>query len=413
MSGRTSISNSSFYSNKGGKLYPGPKTKIGTVVFVHLDDSEAETQELPNDLTDKVHDKQFVIGYCKIVLREESTYNVNNIPEYPPANPDEGIPLLGETVQLVEMGGKLAYKRIPSIDINSGNAVEDALLRGMPDEETGGGSKDYGTTSQTGTANSSDEGDRTTKLGEYFESTQINPLKLYEGDKLIQSRFGQTIRFSGYNNDENVLAPTIIIRNRQNPKSFDDLKEYQHTEEDVVEDGSTIAITSGDYLLNFVPGTEDGPFDTEPIYHIPPEELKGTDQILINSGRIILSSKDSEMIFYSKGNYSFISDGKLTIDNGNDGAEIDLNGDLLITTNDNDMKFLGGSGEIYLNTESDEQPLVRGQVLVDLLKDLCSELQKEIHPTPAGPSGPPTNSSAYAEISNKLDTILSTLNFTE
>ncbi len=101
------------------------------------------------------------------------------------------------------------------------------------------------------------------------------------------------------------------------------------------------------------------------------------------------------------------------IDNGNDGASIDLNGDLLITTNDNDMKFLASSGEIYLNTESDEQPLVRGQVLVDLLKDLCSELQKEIHPTPAGPSAPPSNASAYAGISNKLDTILSTLNFTE
>ena len=44
------------------------------------------------------------------------------------------------------------------------------------------------------------------KENEYFEPTQINPLNFYEGDKVIQSRFGQSIRFSGYNNIENVLA---------------------------------------------------------------------------------------------------------------------------------------------------------------------------------------------------------------
>lgn len=413
MSQRTSISNSSFYSNKKPKLYGGANSTVGTVIFVHLDDTEAETIKLPSDLSDKVSDKEFVVGHCKIVRKSESTYNIENIPEYPPLNPDEGIPILGETVELVEIAGKFCYKRIPSIDINAGNAVEDALLQGYPDEESGGGSKDYNETSQTGTANSSEEGDRKTKLGNYFETTQINPLRLYEGDKLIQSRFGQSIRFSGYNNEENKYSPTILIRNRQNDKSIEDLKEFEITEENVVEDGSTIAITSGDYLLNWTPGTEDGPFDTEPVYYEAPEELKGTDQILVNSGRIILSSKDSEMIFFSKGNISLVSDGKFTLDNGNDGASIDLNGEYRTTTNDNDMYFLGGSGDIYLNTESQDEPLARGQTLIDILSEILDELQKEIHPTPSGPSSPPTNASAYAKIQSKLDTILSTQNFTE
>jgi len=413
MSQRTSISNSSFYSNKRNKLYGGANSVVGTVVYVHLDDSEAETLKLPSDLTDKVSDKEMVIGYCKVVKRSDATYNLENIPEYPPYNSDEGIPLIGETVELVDVGGKLCYKRIPSTDLNIGNAREDAQLVGYPDEESGNSSKNYSETSQTGTANSSDSGDRKTKLGEYFESNQINPLKFYEGDKIIQSRFGQSIRFSGYNNEENKYSPTILIRNRQNDKSLDELKEFEPIEENVVEDGSTIAITSGDYLLEFTPGTEDIPFETEPVYHTPPEELKGTDQILINSGRLILSSKDSEMIFYSKGNYSFISDGKLTIDNGNDGAEIDLNGEYRTTTNDNDMYFLGGSGDIYLNTESQSEPLARGQTLIDILSEILDELQKEIHPTPSGPSSPPTNASAYASIQSKLDTILSTQNFTE
>ena len=297
------------------------------------------------------------------------------------------------------MGGNSHYKRIHNIDINAGNAVEDAQLQGLPVENSDSNSSGYSETSQTGTPNSGGDGDRSNKLGEYFEPTQINPLVYYEGDKVIQSRFGQSIRFSGYNNEENVFAPTILIRNRQNDKSIEDLKEFEITEEDVVEDGSTIAITSGDYELAFTPGTADVPFETEPIYHTTPEELKATDQILINSGRIILSSKDSEIIFFSKGDYSFISDGKLTIDNGLDGAEIDLNGEYRTTTNDNNMYFLGCSGEIYLNTEETTEPWVRGETLLGLMEELIDAINVQVFQTPCGQTAPgPTNKHTFNQI---------------
>lgn len=407
--GRRESSNSSFLSNRKRKV----KSSTGTVAYVHIDDSEFQTITLPEGTEDKLSDKEFQLGFAKIVTRKDSSYDLADIPSYPPYDIEEGLPLIGETVQLLTVGGKVHYKRLYNPDINKGNAEEDALLQGYPSEEETSSSSDYGETSQTGTPNSDGDGDRKTKFGEYFEATKISPLKYYEGDKIIQSRFGQSIRFSGYNNEENVLAPTIIIRNRQNDKSLEELKEFEITEEDIVEDGSTIAITSGDYLLEWTPGTEEGPFDTEPVYYEPPSELKGTDQILVNSGRIILSSKDSEMIFFSKGNISLVSDGKFTLDNGNDGAFIDLNGEYRTTTNDNNMYFLGGSGEIYLNTEATTEPLARGQTLIDILSEILDELQKEIHPTPAGPSSPPTNAPAYKAIQGKLDTILSTLNYTE
>jgi len=407
--GRRESSNSSFLSNRKRKV----KSSTGTVAYVHIDDSEFQTITLPEGTEDKLSDKEFQLGFAKIVTRKDSSYDLADIPSYPPYNIEEGLPLIGETVQLLTVGGKVHYKRLYNPDINKGNAEEDALLQGYPTEEETSSSSNYGETSQTGTPNSDGDGDRKTKFGEYFESTKISPLKYYEGDKIIQSRFGQSIRFSGYNNEENVLAPTIIIRNRQNDKSLEELKEFEITEEDIVEDGSTIAITSGDYLLGWTPGTEEGPFDTEPVYYEPPSELKGTDQILVNSGRIILSSKDSEMIFFSKGNISLVSDGKFTLDNGNDGAFIDLNGEYRTTTNDNNMYFLGGSGEIYLNTEATTEPLARGQTLIDILSEILDELQAEIHPTPAGPSSPPTNAPKYAAIQGKLDTILSTLNYTE
>ena len=120
------------------------------------------------------------------------------------------------------------------------------------------------------------------------------------------------------------------------------------------------------------------------------------------------------MLFYSKGNYSFISDGKLTIDNGLDGADMDFNGDVLITTNDNNVTILGGTGEIYLNTEETEQPLVRGQVLVELMEELIDTINAQIFSTPAGPTAMgPNNRSDFNSIKSKLNDFLSTLNYTE
>jgi hypothetical protein len=120
------------------------------------------------------------------------------------------------------------------------------------------------------------------------------------------------------------------------------------------------------------------------------------------------------MLFYSKGNYSFISDGKLTIDNGLDGADMDFNGDVLITTNDNDFTILGGTGEIFLNTESTDEPLVRGETLLDLMEQLIDAINAQIFSTPAGPTMMgPNNRGDFNTIKSKLNTFLSTLNYTE
>lgn len=104
MSSRVAISNSSFNANKKPTINSSLDRSTGVVVFVHLDDSKANTIALPDDLVDKVSDKEMVIGHCKIASRTDSTHDLENIPEYPPMNPDEGIPLIGEVVQLIKIG---------------------------------------------------------------------------------------------------------------------------------------------------------------------------------------------------------------------------------------------------------------------------------------------------------------------
>ena len=54
------------------------------------------------------------------------------------------------------------------------------------------------------------------KFGNYFNAvSNIHKIKLYEGDTVIQSRFGQSLRFSAYNNSKNIFSPTIILRNSE------------------------------------------------------------------------------------------------------------------------------------------------------------------------------------------------------
>ena len=114
------------------------------------------------------------------------------------------------------------------------------------------------------------------------------------------------------------FSPTIILRNSESGES---LKKIfgESTEEDVNRDGTIIVLGSNQYKLPFQPGTVDDKgstdFETSPTtFRDYPSELLG-DQLLLNSGRVIISSKNAEMIFYSKKNYGFISDGWLSIDN--------------------------------------------------------------------------------------------------
>ena len=389
---------------------------IGIVLDVVTNDTHPIIKD--SGISETENDTRFVnkIGTAKLRRIDDVTSAPDELRYYQPYDYSIlDLPIIGETVQIIDIGnGSSVYRRITNSNVNSGNLLDgiDKLNNPNSDKADDGGSSDYRETSQTGTPNSSDP-DSESIENEYFEGTQINPLQFYEGDKVIQSRFGQSIRFSGYNNIDNVLAPTIVIRNRQGSKSLEELKDGSPLYENIVDDGSTIVLSSGEHLLEFTPGQIDTPLETTPIYAEEPE-LKGTDQVLINSGRIILSSKDSEMLFYSKGNYSFISDGKLTIDNGLDGAEIDLNGEYRTTTNDNNMYFIGGAGEIYLNTESSAEPLSRGQTLIDILAELCDAINAQIFSTPAGPTMMgPNNRGDFNKIKSKLDTILSTLNYTE
>lgn len=335
------------------------------------------------------------------------------------------LPILGEEVQIVRVGGKKFYTRIStSGNPNISNDGLESYKEIFGNADSSANSTSYGNNASTGIAQPQGGGaSNKGQYGDYFEADpKIHKLKLFEGDTLIESRFGQSIRFSGYNNDENKFSPTIIIRNRESDPSRESQGEFQSqkiggtTEEDVNRDGSSIVLSSRDFQIPFVPGVVDdkgnSDFETKPDTfkdYPSADKLKG-DQVLISSGRLIFSAKSAEMIFYSRGNYGFISDGYMSIDNKG-GIDITTGDNINITTTDNDLSILAGQGRINIGDDSEEQ-LVRGNALVDLLSELLTELASETHPTPAGPSGPPVNAPKYNSIKSKLKDILSPNNYT-
>jgi hypothetical protein len=220
---------------------------------------------------------------------------------------------------------------------------------------------------------------------------------------------------SAYNNTNNEFSPTILIRNSENSISKDRSLEFT-TEEDVNRDGSTLALTSNTYELNFIPGTVSdkgqSDFETKPkSFKRYPSRLIG-DQLLLNSGRVIISAKNGEMIFYSKKNYGFISDGGLSIDN-KFGIEISVGDDINILTNDRNVNINSGKGNINLGAGDKLESLVKGDTLYDLLDQLLDAILKQQYLTPSGPTSVgPTNIAVFNTIKSKLRTILSTQNKT-
>jgi hypothetical protein len=327
------------------------------------------------------------------------------------------LPVVNESVEIIQNNGVSYYRRIGTDRTPNVDSKKTIISELFPAEQQAvDKKKNYQTVGATGTEMSNvNESGKYDKYGEYFqEEPGIHKLKMYEGDTLIETRFGQSVRFSGFNNPNNIFSPTIILRNSENSESKK--KEIKlPSEEDVNRDGSIIVLSANQYQLPFQPGTVDdkgsSDFETKPnTFKSYPSKLIG-DQILINSGRIILSAKNAEMIFYSKKNYGFISDGALSIDNKL-GVDVNVGDNTNYTTNDRDINLNTGNGKINLGNTKLE-PLVKGDAWVSLMEELIDAIVQQVFLTPAGPSATgPTNVPKFNTIKSKLKSVLSELNKT-
>lgn len=225
--------------------------------------------------------------------------------------------------------------------------------------------------------------------GKYFKfNHHVRAIKRYEGDTIIESRFGSTIRFGAYDgNRANDMGlgeysdgggnPHILIRNRQaavNPSNKSSFPNKSFVEESINSDGSSIHLTSGKTLSDFVTTCkktmfQNGKNEEQPAYSpsgatsFTPPPLKG-DQIIINSDRLVFSSKAGESMFFSKKRLGMVSDGEFVVD---------AHDQIVLTTN---KKVTINSPKIYLGEYGKEgEPVLLGQMQVDWMKTLCDKIQ--------------------------------------
>jgi len=245
-------------------------------------------------------------------------------------------------------------------------------------------------------------------MGRYFWSNNnIRSIKKYEGDSVIESRFGQSIRFSAYDsnrqNDQSSPQykdyvnkdksknpkfpdsitgggnPMILIRNRQRPIKLDMSEKNTggFVSEDINNDGSSIHITSGLTESSFVPTIkktifqegkgEISAFSPTGCSPFKFPKLIG-DQIVINSDRLVFSSKAEETLHFSKKRYAITTDSEYTVD---------AQDQIVITSN---TKTVLNSPAIYLGEyDKTSEPVVLGQTTVDWLYDLCDWILAHIH----------------------------------
>jgi hypothetical protein len=231
----------------------------------------------------------------------------------------------------------------------------------VPEEQR----KDYIQTS-LGSVRRVTDGSTEISLGKTFqEQSNIHPILPYEGDVLVEGRFGNSIRLGstvvsketnqGQNNwSEGPLFPgdpITIIRNGQPTDASDE--GWTPIVEDINKDQSSIYLTSTQKINIQPSSTNDIAYDTPPK---KPNEYYGTPQILLNSDRIYLNTRKDNILLSSGGLIGLLAQSSVNISGKN--------------------TIILDSPNIRLGSKTAKEPLLKGQQTVDLLKKLLENLNE-------------------------------------
>ena len=203
----------------------GQYDSIGTIFYTTLNQSNSSTDSIAKPLFSFVKNYPLINETVLIMFSGDKD---NKISTY--------------YLPTVNIWNHPHHNALPYIQNNQNNNYEESILRRVENEPIN------------------------IKLGEYFqEKTNIKPLLPYEGDTIIEGRFGNSIRFGSTNINDKVNTPNkwsntgelgdpiTIIKNRQSNQL--DNKGWIHTQEDIMSDASSFYMTSNQQLSNFIPAS--------------------------------------------------------------------------------------------------------------------------------------------------------------
>ena len=193
----------------------------------------------------------------------------------------------------------------------------------------------------------------TFKPGTYFVDTgNIKPLYSFEGDTILEGRFGNTIRLGSTNTNSPIKSPwSNLSQFNSNPITIID-NTRNNTSLESFSNDSSIWLTSTQKLPITGSSTDYTSYEVAPTSL---DQYSGRPQIVINSGRLVFNSTLDHILLSSKQSINLNSVSSVNVDTNN---------------------FVVQSAKVYLGDSEDSltQPIVLGDDLVSLLTDILTDL---------------------------------------
>ena len=193
-------------------------------------------------------------------------------------------------------------------------------------------------------------------LGDTFkEEPNIHPLLPFEGDVIMEGRWGNSIRFgstvkerpNNWSTTGSNGNPITILRNGQGDNRPEG---WLPTVEDINKDSSSIYLTSTQKIPLQASSAKYESYTSPPT---TPEEYSGK-QILINSGRLVFNTTQDHLLLTSK-------------------KSINLNA--VSSVNIDTKEYIVKSNVIKLGSKEATEPILRGNALVTELQNLIAQIQ--------------------------------------
>ena len=295
----------------------------------------------------------------------------NIIPEVYPLDPNnKNYPLVNETVVVVALANKdfqNNYNRLTFYYLNTINLWNNQQANPIPSPQQNilpnTQNKGYIQVETTNNPNKPSQGSNTVfSPGYYFNSDIIaNPTYPYEGDYIIDGRFGNSIRFGNtvpngttfVNNNwssgsQTILGnPITILTNQKHTQQ----PSYNSITEDINLDGSSIYLTSTQKIPLEASSTSYSSYSSNPP--IKPNEYSGK-QLILNSGRLIFNSTEDHIL---------LSSIKTVNINAINGFNVDSPQSVI------------QSNSVLLGGAQATEPVLKGDTTINILVDLVNQLQ--------------------------------------
>jgi len=310
-------------------------------------------------------------GSITVELLEEAGNTLNNIiPEVLPLFPNiKNYPLENEVVVILSLANpsysdsfdKPSYYYISPINLYN-NPETNALP--LPSENVKPPSQNKGyLLTQTGNPNKPNSQENTIfKAGTYFiEKGTTNPIYSYEGDTILDPRFGNSFRLgntvpngttfidNNWSSVGEIGDPITILVNGSHTQE----PSFNSITEDINQDKSSIYLTSTQQIPIEV-SSQNGYLSYSGSFNSTPNLYSG-EQIILNSGRLLFNSTKDHILLSSAKSINL---------NTVESVNIDAKTKTIIQT-----------PELYLGGIKTAQPIILGNDLVSLLTDLLNDLQ--------------------------------------